>query len=53
MLRWMSVKTKNDRIRNEDIRDDLGVAPIKDDDMRENTFKIGSAMYIGVQNKWE
>ncbi|KAL4185508.1 hypothetical protein AMTRI_Chr10g6290 [Amborella trichopoda] len=30
MMRWMSGKTKNDRIQNEFIQENLGVAPIGD-----------------------
>ena len=35
MLRWMCGKTKMDKVRNEDIRTLVEVAPIKDK-MREN-----------------
>ena len=35
MLRWMCGKTKMDKIRNEDIRSLIGIAPIEDK-MREN-----------------
>jgi hypothetical protein len=30
MLRWICGHTRKDRIRNDDIRDKLGVAPIQD-----------------------
>lgn len=30
MLRWMNGKTRKDRMRNEDIRDDLGIALIEE-----------------------
>ena len=39
MLRWMCGKTRNDRIRNANIRDMARVAPI-DDNLRENMMKI-------------
>lgn len=29
MFKWMSGKTRKDSIRNKDIRDNLGVAPMK------------------------
>ena len=35
MLRWMCGKTRMDKVRNEDIRSLVGVAPIEDK-MREN-----------------
>ena len=35
MLRWMCDKIKMDKVRNEDIRSLVGVAPIEDK-MREN-----------------
>ncbi|KAL4198985.1 hypothetical protein AMTRI_Chr03g48830 [Amborella trichopoda] len=38
MLRWMSGKTRRDRIRNESIRENLGVAPIGDK-MRESRLR--------------
>ncbi len=38
MLRWMSGKTRKDRIRNESIRGSLGVAPIGDK-MRESRLR--------------
>lgn len=38
MLRWMSGKTKKDKIRNEFIRGNLGTAPIGDK-MRESQLK--------------
>ncbi|XP_070023271.1 uncharacterized protein [Nicotiana sylvestris] len=38
MLRWMCGHTRLDRIRNEVIRDKVGVAPIKDK-MREARFR--------------
>jgi hypothetical protein len=30
MLRWICAHTRNDRVRNDDIRDRLGVAPIEE-----------------------
>ena len=30
MLRWISGHTRRDRVRNDDIRDRLGVAPIEE-----------------------
>ena len=30
MLRWICGHTRNDRVRNDDIRDRLGVAPIEE-----------------------
>lgn len=38
MLRWMCGKTRKDRIRNENIRERVGVAPIEDK-MRENRLR--------------
>ena len=38
MLRWMYGKTRMDKVRNEDIRRLVGVAPIKDK-MRENYLR--------------
>ena len=38
MLRWMCGKTKMDKVRNEDIRSLVRVAPIKDE-MRENRLQ--------------
>ncbi|XP_009614238.1 uncharacterized protein [Nicotiana tomentosiformis] len=38
MLRWMYVHTKMDKIRNEDIGEKVGVAPM-DDQMRETTLR--------------
>ena len=38
MLRWMSGKTRKDRIRNESIGGSLGVAPIGDK-MRESRLR--------------
>ena len=38
MLRWMCGKTRNDRIRNANIRDMVGVAPIEDK-LRENRLR--------------
>src|SRR4029450_2942072 len=38
MLRWMCGKTRKDRIRNEHIRERVGVAPIEDK-MRENQLR--------------
>lgn len=35
LLRWMSVKIKKDRIRNKDIKDNLGIAPIEDKSERK------------------
>ena len=35
MLRWMGGKTMNDRIRNANMRDMIGVIPIEDK-LREN-----------------
>ena len=38
MLRWMCGKTRMDKVRNEDIRSLVGVAPIEDK-MRENRLR--------------
>ena len=38
MLRWMSDKTRKDKIRNEFIRGSLGVAP-RDNKMRESRLR--------------
>ncbi|KAL4179082.1 hypothetical protein AMTRI_Chr13g118290 [Amborella trichopoda] len=38
MLRWMSGKTRRDRIRNESIGENLGIAPIGDK-MRESRLR--------------
>ena len=38
MLRWMYGKTRKDKVRNEDIRRLVGVAPIEDK-MRENRLQ--------------
>ena len=35
MLRWMCGNTRRDKVRNEDIRTKIGVAPIEEK-MREN-----------------
>ena len=38
MLRWLCGKTRNDRIRNANIRDMIEVAPTEDK-LRENTLR--------------
>ena len=38
MLRWMCGKVRKDRIRNGNVHDMVGVAPI-DDKLRENSFR--------------
>ena len=38
MLKWMCGKTRMDKVRNEDIRSLVGVAPIEDK-MRENRLR--------------
>ena len=38
MLRWMCGKTRMDKVRNEDIRSLVGIAPIEDK-MRENRLR--------------
>ena len=38
MLRWMCSKTRMDKVRNEDIRRLVGIAPIEDK-MRENCLR--------------
>ena len=38
MLRWMCGKTRMDEVRNEDIRNLVGVAPIEDK-MKENCLR--------------
>ena len=38
MLRWMCGKTRMDKVRNEDIRNLVGVAPIEDK-MREHRLR--------------
>ena len=46
MLRWMCGKTRNDKISNTNIRDMVGVAPIKDK-LKENRLN-GSAIYVVI-----
>ena len=38
MLRWMCIKTRMDKVRNEDIRMLIGIAPIENK-MRENRLR--------------
>ena len=38
ILRWMCNKTRKDRIRNVNIRDMIGIAPIEEE-LRDNRFK--------------
>jgi hypothetical protein len=44
MLRWMCGKTRRDRIRNETVREMVGVAPI-DEKLRENRLRWFGHVY--------
>ena len=41
MLRWMCGKTRKDKVRNEDIRRQVGIVPIEDK-LRENRLRVWS-----------
>lgn len=50
VLAWRSGRIRNDRIRNEDIRDNLEAAPIKEK-IELKTLKMVLAICIGEQNR--
>ena len=42
MLRWMYGNTRREKVRNEDIRTKIGVAPVEDKDERKPSTMVWS-----------